>query len=232
MIVPVKADGYWTEGWWDDANQVWHEGYWTEYTDVNYVAQPYSEWRNGAEIKYDAYGNWTGTVVTNVPYFSQRDGRWAGVVIGNASTIANNGCIPSVAAMVAGHFGYQTNPLELSYLFNSWGHYNADYGHGTDTGVWAPFAGYYGLTYRNYLDEWGVKQALMDGMLVTACIRTGGYYTHCVVLYGLDQYGNTNVLDPISGYRTQSVNSIVYNASYDWVDLVDGGPFIAIGTSW
>ena len=24
------ADGYWTDGYWDDATQTWHDGYWTE----------------------------------------------------------------------------------------------------------------------------------------------------------------------------------------------------------
>jgi hypothetical protein len=56
--------------------------------------------------------------------------------------------------------------------------------------------------------------------------------THCVVLYGLDAWGNTNVADPSgSRYRT-NIASIINNMSYNPVDWTAGGPFVAFGYEW
>lgn len=53
-IRSVAADGYWQEGYWDDANQRWVDGMWIETGASNngWVGQPYQEYANGGTINY------------------------------------------------------------------------------------------------------------------------------------------------------------------------------------
>ena len=74
--------------------------------------------------------------------------------------------------------------------------------------------------------------ALQRGKLVAACTGGNAAYTHCVVRYGLDAWGNTTVSDPLGySYRTNIAN-IVNNMSYNPIDWTAGGPFVAFGWEW
>ncbi len=82
-LIPAAADGYWVDGYWDDASQTWIEGRWVETGggaqnwSGGWSAGPHQEYANGAVINYDANGNRSSTVVTNVPVYSQRNGACA-----------------------------------------------------------------------------------------------------------------------------------------------------------
>ena len=139
-IAPVAADGYWVDGYWDDASQTWIEGRWVETGggqqswNGGWSAGPYQEYANGAVINYDANGNRTSTVVTNVPVYSQRNGAWAGVTIGSGGNFGSTGCVPTALAVIMNHFGIGGSPLDFGYTLNAYGNYNSAYGHGTDSG--------------------------------------------------------------------------------------------------
>ncbi len=185
-----------------------------------------------AEPKYDEYGNWVETTAEWVPYYSQANGWWANQSIGEGGTFRNTGCVPTVGAMILKYHGYDVTPYDVGWMMYEAGHYNSWYGHGTDTGVWSAIAANYGLGYWNYMSRDDIFYALKEGMLVTACIQYGRGSTHCVLLAGLDQEGRTTVFDPIAGKYTAYVDNIIAKQSTDWVDLVDGGPFIALYRTW
>ena len=129
-IAPVAADGYWVDGYWDDASQTWIEGRWVETGggqqswNGGWSAGPYQEYANGAVINYDANGNRTSTVVTNVPVYSQRNGAWAGVTIGSGGNFGSTGCVPTALAVIMNHFGIGGSPLDFGSTLNAYGNYN------------------------------------------------------------------------------------------------------------
>ena len=175
------------------------------------------------------------TYVRNIPYYSQTDSRWSGIYIGNAGTIAQNGCGPAIGTSIINFYkGKGFTPVDTARLFNRWGHYNSKYGHGTDTGVWRVVANNYGLKFKNNLSLNEIKEQLRRGNLVTAAVGKGsfvnGNYTHFILLYGLDG-DKCWVYDPLHSGRNgkYSVNSIYSQKSGLYVDNIDGGPFIALG---
>ena len=237
-LVPVAADGYWVDGYWDDASQTWIEGRWVETGGAQqswnggWSAGPYQEYANGAVINYDANGNRTSTVVTNVPVYSQRNGAWAGVTIGSGGNFGSTGCVPTAVAMIMNHFGIGGSPLDFGYTLNAYGNYNAGYGHGTDSGGLLNIGAAYGLGVRAFSDYDSMYYDLSRGKLVAACIGGNSAYTHCVVLYGLDANGNTTVADPMGyTYRT-NIAGIINRMSYNPIDWTAGGPFVSFGYEW
>ncbi len=233
----VKAEGYWVDGYWDGTNNVWVEGRWVEdgaapAASGGWNAGPYQEYANGAVIRYNGNGSFAGTTVTNVPYYSQRNGAWAGVRIGEGGNFGSTGCVPTSAAMILNHFGIGGSPLDVGYLMNSWGNYNSGYGHGTDSGALLNVGAAYGLAVNAFADYDSLYYALSRGKLVAACIGGNSAYTHCVVLYGLDPYGNTTVANPTGGVYRTNIASIVNNMSCNPIDWTAGGPFVAFGYEW
>jgi len=230
---PVHAEGYWVDGYWDDASQTWIEGKWVEngasggqsWTGGGNTTQ----YCNGAVITYDANWNRISTVVTNVPVYSQHNPAWAGITIGTGGNFGSTGCVPTAAAIIMNHFGVGGSPLDFGYMMNAWGNYNAGYGHGCDSAALLN-AGYAsGLGAAAFSDYNSLYNELARGRLVAACIGGASAYTHCVVLYGLDAYGNTNVSDP-SGYSYRTnIAGIVNNMSYNPIDWTAGGPFVSFG---
>ncbi|MBO7703627.1 MAG: C39 family peptidase [Solobacterium sp.] len=228
--VSVKADGYWQEGYWDDASQTWIEGRWIETGSSGsqgWSAGPYQVYANGATINYDAYGNWTSTVVGNVPVYSQY--AYSGTTIGEGGNFGATGCVPTAVAVIMNHFGFGGSPLDWGYMLNANGNYNSWMGHGADSGALIAAGAAYGIGVYAFSDYDSMYAALQSGKLVAACIGGNAAYTHCVVLYGLDAWGNTTVSDPKgSCYRTNIAN-IVNNMSYNPIDWTAGGPFVAFG---
>ena len=230
----VKADGYWQEGYWDDASQTWVDGQWIETgtSTGGWTGQPYQEFANGGTINYDANGNWTSTVVGNVPLFSQHNGAWAGVTIGEGGNFGSTGCVPTAMAIIMNHFGMGGSPLDYGYMMNACGNYNSWMGHGADSAALTNTGAAYGLAVNAFSDYDSMYYALQRGKLVAACIGGNAAYTHCVVLYGLDAWGNTNVADPSGRYYRTNIANIIGNISYNPMDWTAGGPFVAFGYEW
>ena len=178
-------------------------------------------------VQKDIYGNWVETQPEQITYYAQTDERWSEVMIGDGQKIRNNGCVPSVAAMILTQYGYEKTPLEMAEEFHDWGHYNAEYGHGTDSGVWRQVSMNYGLSMESCETEAELEDALKSGMMVAACIKIG-YGAHCVLLVGLTPDKKTTVYDPIYGTFDRSVEGLFQAKSEDPVDQIDGGPIIAI----
>lgn len=212
--VPVKAEGYWVDGWWDDAAQVWHEGQW--------IDDGSQSWNAGA-------GSYTASVSAGyVPYFSQRNRAWSSVVIGEGGSIGNCGCVPTVMAMITNRYGLGGSPLDMAYLMNAQGHYNSWYGHGADSAAIIDTAYAYGLNAYAVYDAQGIADALASGQVVAACINYGAS-THCILLAGVNG-DSTTVYDPISGSYRGSISSIVANQSWNPIDWTAGSPFVAVGS--
>ena len=178
----------------------------------------------------------TRTEIPGVPYYSQRDPRWSNTWIGSGGSFANTGCVCCAATSVINYYtGSSYSPIDIASMFHQWGDYNADYGHGTDTGVWRKVAQKYSLSFANSLTAEDMIHHLRTGDMIPACVGRGyfvsGSYTHCILCFGLDESNRTYVYDPLSSGRNgwYSVYDIYSQQSHDWVDLVDGGPFIAIG---
>lgn len=183
----------------------------------------------------DSKGVITYTNIKSLPYYSQTNPKWSWYKIGNAGTIAQNGCGPAIGTSIINFYKNKGfTPIDTAKLFYSWGHYNSKYGHGTDTGVWRVLANYYGLYYKNNLSLSQIKQELRKGNIVTAAVGRGtfvnGSYTHFILMYGFE--GNRCwVYDPLNSGRNgkYSVDSIYSQRSHIYVDNLDGGPFIALG---
>ena len=161
-------------------------------------------------------------------YYSQFDKQWSDVVIGDYSTMAANGCVPTAASMVLSHFGYTVSPLDMAYAMNSWGDYNSGYGHGTDSNAWNTLAASYGFSSWGLYSAQDTITSLAGGAVVAAEINNSLGGTHCIVLTGVDGNGNTTVYDPGKGTYTANVTNLWNNRSGSSVDTVGGGPFIAL----
>ena len=189
----------------------------------------WGEYRNAGFVSYDLNNNWTGTTVYGIQFYSQKDERWANMNVGTGGRIAATGCVPTCAAMILSKLGYNKTPYEMAYMFNEWGHYNADYGHGTDTGVWREFCEAYNMTFQNEMTAEDIKTALAEGKLVVGILDIGKKWTHCCLFAGLDSDGYTTVYDPLGSIYREKVDDIYAKGSPDEEDHIDGGPFIAMG---
>ncbi|MBR2810759.1 MAG: hypothetical protein IKD69_05195, partial [Solobacterium sp.] len=188
------------------------------------------------EFTADSLGRIVSAVLNRVPYFSQSDERWSDVVIGEYGSIRQNGCSCCVGASIIDYYtGSQYSPVDIASVFYSWGHYNGQGGHGTDTGVWRMTAEQFGMTYQNYLTYEDACRQLLKGNMITACVENGifvsGSWTHNILLMGLDQNMRTYVYDPLHPEKNgwYSVMEIQSQLSHAAMDLVDGGPWIALG---
>ena len=174
------------------------------------------------------------TMPLNVPYYNQRDSRWAWSYIGGYP-ICQSGCVCCTAASLINFYtGLSLTPVDTGKMFNAWGYYNTGGCHGTNAMVWRQVAKKYGLTYENFMTLTDVKAALRKGNMVAAAVGPGRFVyagTHSLLLFGLDANNRTYVYDPyeksLSGWY--SVDYIWGQRSSDPGDLLDGGPFFALG---
>lgn len=192
---------------------------------------------DGVDYVADGNGIITHTYIPGIPYYNQTDSRWSNTMI-NGLSFRNTGCVCCVATSLINYYtSSHYTPLDIAYMFNAWGDYNANYGHGTDTGVWRKVAGKYHLTFANNMSPDDMIRHLRIGEMVPTCVArgyfVGGNYTHCILLFGLDEHNRTFVYDPLSSGRNgwYSIYDIFNQQSHDWVDVIDGGPIMALGRS-
>lgn len=204
---PVHADGYWTEGWWDDATQTWHEGYWTE---------------TGSAPAEQA---WDGNIAPRgFTYYNQYANPRTQIGEGN---MQDNGCVPTAAAMLLSGYGIWVAPEDMGWYLNSTGNFNAWYGHGGTDLCWYDVANYAGLGAWTIYDYDSMVWALQSGSTIAAHIYYGSG-SHAVLCTGYSN-GSTTVYDPIGGIYTRSVSSIWEARSFIPMDCLSGNSIIAIG---
>ena len=161
---------------------------------------------------YRALGRGRGS---DAEVFSQTDPRWNV----DDPSMRDNGCGPTVAAMIAsrygtGRYGTGANPLEandMSYRFGM---------RDTDGGTNPAFFSEYGASHGINMQEGPVNSGMMQGSLSAgrpmALMGQGGAFgsgMHYLMADGI-KGTNVNLVDPIGGVRkTSSLSGLVQNTS-------------------
>ncbi|MBF7075601.1 GBS Bsp-like repeat-containing protein [Streptococcus sp. HF-100] len=169
----------------------------------------------------------------STPYFSQRDGRWAGRTYGGY-TFAATGCIPTTVAMaISGITGQTVLPTTVAdYLYHSTNEFNKR-SYGTTSRGIVLAARHWGLKTDVLGSTAAVREALAMGHHVLGAVGTSVFanypVTHELVMRGYNN-GMTYVMDPYNANNNgyYSVDYLFRVRSLDPTDNTEGSPFMTI----
>ncbi|EJP24815.1 GBS Bsp-like repeat-containing protein [Streptococcus anginosus] len=167
------------------------------------------------------------------PYFSQRDGRWAGRTYGGY-TFAATGCVPTTVAMaISGTTGQTVLPTTVAdYLYHSTNEFNKR-SYGTTSHGIVLAARHWGLKTDVLGSTAAVREALAMGHHVLGAVGTSVFanypVTHELVMKGYNN-GMTYVMDPYNSNNNgyYSVDYLFRVRSLDPTDNTEGSPFMTI----
>ena len=167
------------------------------------------------------------------PYFSQRDGRWAGRTYGGY-TFAATGCVPTTVAMaISGTTGQTVLPTTVAdYLYHSTNEFNKR-SYGTTSHGIVLAARHWGLKTDVLGSTAAVREALAMGHHVLGAVGTSVFanypVTHELVMKGYNN-GMTYVMDPYNASNNgyYSVDYLFRVRSLDPTDNTEGSPFMTI----
>ena len=167
------------------------------------------------------------------PYFSQRDGRWAGRTYGGY-TFAATGCVPTTVAMaISGITGQTVLPTTVAdYLYHSTNEFNKR-SYGTTSHGIVLAARHWGLKTETLGATAAVREALAMGHHVLGAVGTSVFanypVTHELVMRGYNN-GMTYVMDPYNANNNgyYSVDYLFRVRSLDPTDNTEGSPFMTI----
>ncbi|WP_247906400.1 GBS Bsp-like repeat-containing protein [Streptococcus anginosus] len=167
------------------------------------------------------------------PYFSQRDGRWAGRTYGGY-TFAATGCVPTTVAMaISGTTGQTVLPTTVAdYLYHSTNEFNKR-SYGTTSHGIVLAARHWGLKTDVLGSTAAVREALAMGHHVLGAVGTSVFanypVTHELVMKGYNN-GMTYVMDPYNSNNNgyYSVDYLFRVRSLDPTDNTEGSPFMII----
>ncbi|MCY7211248.1 GBS Bsp-like repeat-containing protein [Streptococcus anginosus] len=167
------------------------------------------------------------------PYFSQRDGRWAGRTYGGY-TFAATGCVPTTVAMaISGTTGQTVLPTTVAdYLYHSTNEFNKR-SYGTTSHGIVLAARHWGLKTDVLGSTAAVREALAMGHHVLGAVGTSVFanypVTHELVMKGYNN-GMTYVMDPYNANNNgyYSVDYLFRVRSLDPTDNTEGSPFMTI----
>ena len=167
------------------------------------------------------------------PYFSQRDGRWAGRTYGGY-TFAATGCVPTTVAMAISGITEQTVlPTTVAdYLYHSTNEFNKR-SYGTTSRGIVLAAQHWGLKTDVLGSTAAVREALAMGHHVLGAVGTSVFanypVTHELVMKGYNN-GMTYVMDPYNANNNgyYSVDYLFRVRSLDPTDNTEGSPFMTI----
>ncbi|WP_049507941.1 GBS Bsp-like repeat-containing protein [Streptococcus anginosus] len=169
----------------------------------------------------------------STPYFSQRDGRWAGRTYGGY-TFAATGCIPTTVAMaISGITGQTVLPTTVAdYLYHSTNEFNKR-SYGTTSHGIVLAVRHWGLKTETLGSTAAVREALAMGHHVLGAVGTSVFanypVTHELVMRGYNN-GMTYVMDPYNANNNgyYSVDYLFRVRSLDPTDNTEGSPFMTI----
>ncbi|PRT62791.1 N-acetylmuramidase [Streptococcus anginosus] len=169
----------------------------------------------------------------STPYFSQRDGRWAGRTYGGY-TFAATGCVPTTVAMaISGITGQTVLPTTVAdYLYHSTNEFNKR-SYGTTSRGIVLAARHWGLKTDVLGSTAAVREALAMGYHVLGAVGTSVFanypVTHELVIRGYNN-GMTYVMDPYNANNNgyYSVDYLFRVRSLDPTDNTEGSPFMTI----
>ena len=167
------------------------------------------------------------------PYFSQRDGRWAGRTYGGY-IFAATGCVPTTVAMaISGITGQTVLPTTVAdYLYHSTNEFNKR-SYGTTSHGIVLAARHWGLKTDVLGSTAAVREALAMGHHVLGAVGTSVFanypVTHELVMRGYNN-GMTYVMDPYNANNNgyYSVDYLFRVRSLDPTDNTEGSPFMTI----
>ncbi len=167
------------------------------------------------------------------PYFSQRDGRWAGRTYGGY-IFAATGCVPTTVAMaISGITGQTVLPTTVAdYLYHSTNEFNKR-SYGTTSHGIVLAARHWGLKTDVLGSTAAVREALAMGRHVLGAVGTSVFanypVTHELVMRGYNN-GMTYVMDPYNANNNgyYSVDYLFRVRSLDPTDNTEGSPFMTI----
>lgn len=175
---------------------------------VRPISSKFSKYKSVASVGYrnvyrSTYGNGKGEEdylgrfgTGNMPYYNQKDTKWNG----NNMDLADTGCGPTVAAMVAGKYGANSNPVEASKKSIQMGMRDND--GGTNPAFFAPYANSKGFNMsEGSNDIKSVTRSLTKGNPVVFMGRGGdfGNNMHYMVADRVTGKGKMNLVDPLTG---------------------------------
>lgn len=186
----------------------------------------------------DKRGSILKSDVGSVPYFNQKDSRWANTKIG-LGTVGSTGCAMNVMTSIVNYLKNTTyTPVDVGKVMYGAGYYNKKV-QGTLGTAWPYMAQYYDLDFQIVPTAELAEQALKKGYLIAAGMGVSeftGYssaYTHEILYYGYNGNGYTNVYDPnnisLNGTYTLSHLYAAGMGSWDPDDKYLGTSYFAIG---
>ena len=193
------------------------------------------EWVDSEKYYVDENGKWIEYVKPlNTPWYFQRDYRWGSELL-RGITMAVSGCVPTSLSMIFNGFGENSTPIEVArWISENTESMNTNGYVGTRAKGSAAALKAWGFDYKVINTKAAVKQALIEGKTILACVGPGHFVkvaggAHAIVLSGY-QDGKTFVRDPESDGNSRwfDIDNLWNQRSYDEGDIELGGPFMVV----
>lgn len=192
-------------------------------------------WVDSEKYYVDENGKWVEYVKPlNTPWYFQRDPRWSSEIL-KGITMAVSGCVPTSLSMIFNGFGENTTPIEVArWIIENTESMNTNGYVGTRAKGSAAALKAWGFDYKVINTKEDVKQALVEGKTILACVGQGHFVraadgAHAIVLSGY-QDGKTFVRDPENNGNSKwfDIDFLWNQRSFDEGDIELGGPFMVV----
>ncbi|MFC2678279.1 MAG: C39 family peptidase [Granulicatella sp.] len=192
-------------------------------------------WVDSEKYYVDGNGKWVEYVKPlNTPWYFQRDSKWGAELL-RGITMGVSGCVPTSLSMILNGFGENTTPIEVARWISKNTEYMNTNGYvGTSAKGSAAALKAWGYDYKIINTRGAVKQALVEGKTILACVGQGHFVgaanaTHAIVLSGY-QDGKTFVRDPENNGNSRwfDIDNLWNQRSFDEGDNELGGPFMVV----
>ena len=192
-------------------------------------------WVDSEKYYVDGNGKWVEYVKPlNTPWYFQRDSKWGAELL-RGITMGVSGCVPTSLSMIFNGFGENTTPIEVARWISKNTEYMNTNGYvGTSAKGSAAALKAWGYDYKIINTRVAVKQALVEGKTILACVGQGHFVgaanaTHAIVLSGY-QDGKTFVRDPENNGNSRwfDIDNLWNQRSFDEGDNELGGPFMVV----
>ena len=192
-------------------------------------------WVDSEKYYVDENGKWVEYVKPlNTPWYFQRDPQWGSEIL-KGITMAVSGCVPTSLSMIFNGFGENTTPIEVArWIIENTESMNTNGYVGTRAKGSAAALKAWGFDYKVINTKEDVKQALVEGKTILACVGQGHFVraadgAHAIVLSGY-QDGKTFVRDPENNGNSKwfDIDFLWNQRSFDEGDIELGGPFMVV----
>ena len=192
-------------------------------------------WVDSEKYYVDGTGKWVEYVKPlNTPWYFQRDPQWSSELL-RGITMGVSGCVPTSLSMIFNGFGENTTPIEVArWIIENTESMNTNGYVGTRAKGSAAALKAWGFDYKVINTKEDVKQALIEGKTILACVGSGHFVkvaggAHAIVLSGY-QDGKTFVRDPDNNGNSRwfDIDDLWNQRSFDEGDNELGGPFMVV----